>query len=171
VSRILTPSQTVGPFFGFGLPWRLGPNAVPEGTRGAIRLRGCLRDGRGDPIPDGLIESWQVSPADIRGFARAATDAMGRYAILTVKPGPISDARGNVHAPHIALSVFARGLLKRAVTRVYFPDEEAANERDPVLAAIEDRAARVTLIARVADGGYELDIRLQGDGETVFFDV
>jgi protocatechuate 3,4-dioxygenase alpha subunit len=171
VTRILTPSQTVGPFFGFGLPWRLGPNAVPEGTRGAIRLRGCLRDGQGDPVPDGLIESWQASPADIRGFARAATDAGGRFAILTVKPGTVRDARGNVHAPHIALSVFARGLLRRVVTRVYFPDEQAANDRDPVLATIEDRAARATLIARPADGGYELDIRLQGEGETVFFDV
>ena len=171
MTRILTPSQTVGPFFGFGLPWRLGPNAVPEGTRGAIRLRGCLLDGRGDPIPDGLIESWQASPADIRGFARAATDADGRYAILTVKPGVVRDARGNAHAPHIALSVFARGLLKRAVTRVYFPDEEAANEADPVLASVADPAARATLLARVVDGGYELDIRLQGEGETVFFDV
>src|SRR5215471_19120777 len=152
MKRIPTPSQTVGPFFGFGLPWRLGPNAVPEGTRGSIRLRGCLRDGRGDPIPDGLIESWQASPANIRGFARAATDADGRWAILTLKPGPVRDVRGNMHAPHIALSVFARGLLKRAVTRVYFADEAAANEADPVLATIADRAARATLIARPVEG-------------------
>jgi protocatechuate 3,4-dioxygenase alpha subunit len=171
VSRILTPSQTVGPFFGFGLPrggW--GPNAPCLGTgRDPTRRLPARRTRRAGA--DGLIEGWRGVAADIRGFARAATDAGGRYSILTVKPGVVRDARGSVHAPHIALSVFARGLLKRAVTRVYFPDEDAANETDPVLAAVGDRAARATLIARAVDGGYELDIRLQGEGETVFFDV
>lgn len=166
-----TPAQTIGPFFGFGLPWREGPNAVAEGTAGAIRIRGQLLDGAGDPISDGLIETWQTSPAGIRGFARSATDGEGRYAILTVKPGSSRDRAGTLYAPHIAVSVFARGLLKRVVTRIYFADERAANDADPVLAGIPDPALRATLVASAVADGYRFDIRLQGQGETVFFDV
>jgi protocatechuate 3,4-dioxygenase alpha subunit len=174
-----SPSQTIGPFFGFALPWAEGPAVVPAGTAGAIRLRGRLLDGAGDPIPDGLVETWQADgegrfPQDgapgFRGFGRSTTDREGRYTILTVKPGHVRGPDGAMHAPHIMVSVFARGLLRRLVTRSYFRDEDAANASDPVLANIEDARARATLIASPEDGGYVFDIRLQGDGETLFFD-
>jgi protocatechuate 3,4-dioxygenase alpha subunit len=175
-------SQTIGPYFGFALPSAAGPWVVREGTPGAIALRGRLFDGQGAPITDGLIESWQSDPqgrfpadamqaARFRGFGRCATDAEGRYAIVTLKPGAVHGAGDVVHAPQIVLSVFARGLLKRAVTRVYFPDERAANDADPVLSGLSDAALRATLVAVAIDGGYEFDIRMQGPGETVFFDV
>jgi protocatechuate 3,4-dioxygenase alpha subunit len=166
-----TPPQTVGPFFAFALPWREGPQAAPEGTPGAIRIEGRLLDGEGAPVPDGLVETWQAGPPGIRGFARSATDGEGRYAIVTVKPGPLPGAGGVVHAPHLVVGVFARGLLKRVATRIYFPDEAALNAADPVLAAVADPAWRATLVAAARPGGYRFDIRLQGEGETVFFDV
>jgi protocatechuate 3,4-dioxygenase, alpha subunit len=173
-----SPSQTIGPFFGFALPWHEGPSVVAPGTPGAVLVEGRLLDGGSAPVPDGLIETWQLGPPGIRGFGRAATDAEGRYAILTLKPDPVPDASGAVHAPHLAVSVFARGLLKRVVTRIYFPDEPAANAVDPVLSAIADTVARATLVAARTDRGYRFDVRLQGHGEeggeyrqeTVFFD-
>lgn len=165
-----SPSQTIGPFFGFALPWPDGPFVVPAGTPGAIRVHGRLLDGGGEPVPDGLIETWQVTPAATRGFARCPTDRDGGYAIFTLKPIALAEAGGASHAPHLAVSVFARGLLRRAVTRVYFSDEEAANRADPVLAALDD-VARATLIAAHEAGGYRFDIHLQGARETVFFDV
>jgi protocatechuate 3,4-dioxygenase alpha subunit len=163
-------SQTVGPFFGLALPWPDGPLVVARGTAGAISICGQLLDGRGDPVADGLIETWQLGPAGTRGFGRCATDPGGGYEIVTLKPDGIR-AGGLVHAPHLAVSVFARGLLRRAVTRVYFPDEADRNATDPVLAAVADVAARATLIAAREPGGYRFDIRLQGQRETVFFDV
>jgi len=162
----LTPSQTVGPFFGLqqgGLPWSRGPYAVDEGTPGSVWIRGQVLDGDGAPVADALIETWQSAPGH-RGFARCPTDAGGCYAVLTVKPD-----RGT-QAPHLAMSVFARGLLDRVVTRVYFADEAAANEVDPVLALVDPKR-RGTLIAEPTDDGYRLDIRLQGEGETVFFSI
>ena len=179
---IETPSQTVGPFFALGLPWADGPHAVPPGTAGAFWIRGRVIDGAGEPVPDALIETWQadpsgrfdhpddprgaVAPADgFRGFARCPTDADGRYSVLTVRPGAV----GNGQAPHIDVSVFARGLLNRVVTRIYFPEEEAANGADPVLRAVPDPARRATLVARPGDDGYLFDILLQGEHETVFF--
>ena len=139
-------------------------------------LRGRLLDGAGAPVPDGLIETWQVGPdgrppapgTDFRGFGRCLTDPDGRWRIVTRKPGAPGD-EGEPQAPHIDVSVFARGLLKRAVTRIYFPDEMAANLADAVLRSLPDDAARATLVCRVTDDGYEHDIRLQGEGETVFF--
>jgi protocatechuate 3,4-dioxygenase alpha subunit len=162
----LTPSQTVGPFFAIGLPWDGGPYAVPEGTPGAIWLRGRVFDGAGEPVPDAMLETWQSSGAG-RRFARVGTDKDGGYAILFVKPDP----DGTGQAPHLAMSVFARGLLDRVVTRVYFDDEADANAADPVLTSVTDPALRATLIAVSADDGYTFDIRLQGEGETVFLDV
>ncbi len=164
-----TPSQTIGPFFGFALPWPGGPLAVTGGAAGAIHVFGRIYDGRGDPVPDALIETWQADPP---AFARCPTDADGRYDIVVPRPRPVRDrARAQHHAPYLAVSVFARGLLKRAVTRVYFADEEPANAADPVLALIADEAARATLIAaRDADGRYQFDVHLQGERETVFFD-
>lgn len=169
-----TPSQTIGPFFGPGLTLSDGARVVPEGAAGAIWIRGRLLDGDGEPVPDGLIETWQVDPAgrpagpDFRGWGRCATDADGHWAILTIKPGAASDGVG-VAAPHLDVSVFARGLLRRAVTRIYFADEPS-NDIDTLLASIEP-TRRATLIAAAEPNGYRFQIRLQGEGETVFFSV
>lgn len=165
----LTPSQTVGPFLHIGLPWPDGPLAAPADAPGAITIEGQMVDGAGEPVPDALVETWQVAPEGIRGFARCPTDPEGRYRITTVRPDPQPDREGRVEAPHIDVSVFSRGLLDRLVTRIYFPDAPE-NDTDPVLASI-DPARRGTLIATVAAGGYRFDIRLQGGAETVFFHV
>jgi protocatechuate 3,4-dioxygenase, alpha subunit len=183
----VTPSQTVGPFFAIGLPWDRGPLAVPEHTPGVIRITGTVFDGVGEPVTDSLIESWQADPdgrfADLhvhgdpsqlrgfRGFARCgAEDGDGRFEIVTVKPGRVASPNGGRQAPHIDVSVFARGMLHRCVTRIYFADEAEANAADPVFGSIPaDR--QVTLLARPVDGGYIFDIRLQGADETVFFAV
>jgi protocatechuate 3,4-dioxygenase alpha subunit len=181
----LTPSQTVGPYFAIGLTWEDGPFVIPEGTEGAIWIRGRVTDGEGEPVPDAMVETWQADPdgrfdhpddprglagGDFRGFGRAGTDADGRFAILTVKPGPVPGPGGTTQAPHIVVSVFARGLLNRVVTRIYFPEEADANASDPILALVpEDR--RETLIAERTDDGYRFDVRLQGEGETAFFDI
>jgi protocatechuate 3,4-dioxygenase alpha subunit len=167
-------SQTIGPFFEFALPWHDGPHAVAPGTAGAFWIEGRLLDGNDAPISDGLIETWQIGPPGARGFARSATDAAGRWAILTVKPPSAHEAPeagGLLHAPQLAVSVFARGLLKRAVTRIYFDDETAANAADPALQQITDASVRATLIAARGDRGYHFDIRMQGELATVFFDV
>jgi protocatechuate 3,4-dioxygenase, alpha subunit len=183
----VTPSQTVGPYFSIGLPWGAGPHAVAEGTPGAIRIAGVVYDGAGEPVPDNMIESWQADPdgrfADLhghggpstvdgfRGFARSGYErGDGGWEILTVKPGPVPGLDGTTQAPHVALSVFARGMLHRCVTRIYFADEEQANAADPVLASVP-AGRRGTLLAQPADDGYRFDIRLQGPGETVFFAV
>ena len=168
-----TPSQTVGPFFAIELPYSDGPYVVADGTEGAIWLRGRVFDGAGEPVPDAMIETWQADPeggfdSDFRGFGRSGTDEQGAWAILTLKPGPVPATDGTPQAPHVDLSVFARGLLHRVVTRLYFADEEQANVADPVLAGLPD-AARGTLIAAREDDGYRLDIHLQGPDETVFF--
>jgi protocatechuate 3,4-dioxygenase alpha subunit len=169
-----TPSQTIGPFFAIALPWDGGPLVVAEGTAGAIRLKGRLLDGEERPIVDGLVEIWHAGPDGryggvFRGFGRCPTDRDGRFAFLTMKPGPVREANGSFHAPHVLVSVFARGLLKRAVTRIYFPDEKEANAVDPVFSILRDRD-RATLLAARTDDGYAFDIRLQGEGETVFFE-
>jgi protocatechuate 3,4-dioxygenase alpha subunit len=156
-----TPSQTIGPFFACMLEWPDGPYAVPDGTAGGFWLRGAVYDGAGAPVPDALVETWQ-SRENV--FGRCRTDAEGRYGIFTVRP-----SRFDGHASHITMSVFARGLLDRVVTRVYFADDPDGNAADPVLAAVDDDAARATLLAQPDDGGYRFDIHLQGDNETVFF--
>jgi protocatechuate 3,4-dioxygenase alpha subunit len=157
-----TPSQTVGPFFAFALPRPGEQLAVPEGTTGAFWLRGRVIDGAGAAVPEALIETWYAgAPA----LGRSGTDPGGRYAIHTLKPAAESGS-----APYLAVNVLARGLLRHLVTRVYFPDEPDANATDPVLVAIADPEARKTLVATRTDDGYRFDIRLQGDGETVFFE-
>jgi protocatechuate 3,4-dioxygenase alpha subunit len=168
---MITPAQTVGPYFSIGLPWPDGPDVVAEGTEGEIWIRGRVLDGEREPIPDALIETWQADPAGryageaLIGFGRCPTDDDGAWAIRTIKPGATGD-----QAPHIAVSVFARGLLHRVVTRIYFPDEAEANAADPVLASL-DEAARATLVAVREEDGYRFDVRLQGPDETVFFAV
>jgi protocatechuate 3,4-dioxygenase alpha subunit len=196
----LTPSQTVGPFLHIALPWADGPYVVPEQTPGAVRITGLVLDGAGMPVPDAIVETWQADPdgrfahpddprgaeqprtRGFRGFGRSATDAQGWYEILTVKPGPLPVPEGGQEAPHLDVSVLARGLLDRLVTRIYFPDETEANAADPVLSSIED-ARRTTLVARADEDSAErrsgpgagarlrFDIRMQGENETVFFAV
>ncbi len=182
-----TPSQTVGPYFAIGLPWADGPMAVPEGSSGAIRISGAVYDGAGVPVPDSMVETWQADPegrfADLhgyggasqtpgfRGFARSAReDADGSFEIVTVKPGRLPGPGNTTQAPHLDVSVCARGMLHRCVTRIYFADEPEANAADPVLARVPP-ARRSTLLAEPVPGGYALDIHLQGPDETVFFDV
>ena len=191
-----TPSQTAGPFFAFGLtaPQYAYPyDAIASGdladaqTPGEhIRIEGHVFDGAGELITDAMIEIWQADsegryahPADGRlsnqsfhGFGRFGTgiDPLGGFAFNTVKPGPVDGAQ----APHINVIVFMRGMLTHAYTRLYFSDEASANARDAVLQSVPaDR--RNTLIARRSDNGgatvYRFDIRMQGDSETVFFDV
>jgi protocatechuate 3,4-dioxygenase alpha subunit len=183
-----TPSQTIGPFFSHALPWEDGQYVVPEGTPGAVRIAGRVLDGAGEPVPDALVETWQAdpdgrfahpddprgdggAPARFRGFGRCCTDDDGRFWIVTVKPGPLPAPDGGVEAPHLDVSVFARGLLNRLVTRIYFPDEVQANAADPVLSSLADPAARRTLIAGTDGDGLSFDVHLQGADETVFFDL
>jgi protocatechuate 3,4-dioxygenase, alpha subunit len=182
-----TPSQTVGPYFAIGLPWDVGPEAVPPDTPGAMRIRGTVYDGEGTPVPDFLIETWQADPegrfADVhdyggrsrvdgfRGFARyGLEDGDGTFEIVTIKPGRVQGLGEAVQAPHIAVSLFARGMLNRVVTRIYFADEEEANASDPVLARVPPER-RATLLAQPTADGYAIDLRIQGERETVFFSV
>ncbi len=180
----LTPSQTVGPFLHIALSWEDGPYVVPEGSTDAIWVRGRILDGAGDPVADGLVETWQADPGggvdhaidgpddrrpdSFRGFGRCPTGPRGDWAVLTRKPGVVTGPDGRGQAPHIDVAVFARGLLNHVVTRIYFADETAANGTDPVLTTVPgDR--RDTLLAEPTGDGYHLDIRLQGEHETVFF--
>lgn len=181
-----TPSQTVGPFFAFGLlGGSLDADLVSHDTQGAIKIEGVVYDGAGQPVPDAVVEIWQANrhgrfahPADTRrepplgtgfdGFGRCGTDSEGSFAFLTVKPGPVPFGDGRLQAPHIDVGVFARGLLKRLVTRIYFPDEPDANAADPVLGGL-DSHERSTLIARRDAETLHFDVRLQGPDQTVFF--
>lgn len=181
----LTPPQTIGPFFHDAFPRAEDTHVVAPGTDGAVWLRGRVLDGTGGPVDDALVETWQADPdgrfnhpddprgavPGFRGFGRSATDLQGSYAILTVKPGVVPGPEGVPQAPHVDVSVFARGLLHRVVTRVYFSDEASANEADPVLSERVDDRRRSTLIADVTEDGYRFDIHLQGTTETVFFRV
>ena len=193
----ITPSQTVGPFFKYGLTpsrqyaWNDAFTAnlvTPDASGERIRVEGTVYDGDGAPVPDCMLEVWQADaqgrfsdPQDqralpntaFRGFGRCGTDGEGRYSFDTIKPGSVPDPDGKPQAPHLLLAVFARGMLRHLYTRIYF-DGEAANGSDPVLALVPaDR--RATLIAKRQGGNggavYKLDLRLQGGDETVFFDV
>jgi protocatechuate 3,4-dioxygenase, alpha subunit len=184
-----TPSQTAGPFFAIGVDdGFIGPELVPRDHPDAVLLWGVVTDGEGAPVNDAMIEIWQANPAgryahpeDTReelaltesfdGFGRAMTDGQGRYEFVTLKPGPVPWRAGGMQAPHIEMGVFARGLLKRLVTRVYFPDEAEANEADPVLSSVSDPDGRAALVAVEESGGLRFDIKLQGDRETTFFAV
>jgi protocatechuate 3,4-dioxygenase, alpha subunit len=156
-----TPSQTVGPFFSFALPFPDDHCAVDADTPGAVRIEGQLLDGAGEPVPDGLLEASQGDQ-----FARSGTDPEGMFHFLVRKPeaGPAGGA------PHLDVTIFARGLLRHLTTRMYFPDEEAANAADPALRLV-DAGRRGTLVARDDGGVLRWDVRLQGSDETVFFAV
>jgi protocatechuate 3,4-dioxygenase, alpha subunit len=163
-----TPSQTVGPYFTLELFASQADELVEPTSAGAVRVTGRVLDGAGDPVPDAMVELWQADESGRYrgdfGWGRSGCDADGRFSFMTVKPGRVVGA----DAPHLVLMVFARGLLRAALTRMYFPDEEEANAGDPVLSRLEDGS---TLVARPVEGGYEFDVRLQGDEQTVFFAV
>jgi protocatechuate 3,4-dioxygenase alpha subunit len=155
-----TPSQTVGPFFAIGLCARPEHELVPEASEGALRISGRVTDGDGEPVPDAVVEAWD---REGRRFGRSGTDPGGAYRLVSARPAGVAG-----QAPHLAVLVFARGLLKPLLTRMYLPDEEAANAADPVLSAL-DPDERATLVARMDGGGLAFDIRLQGQGQTTFF--
>lgn len=211
-----TPSQTVGPFFHYALPWRGGADLVGDSDIGArldlfpgehdvlhlapprgpvsgeiIAVVGTLRDGAGEPVTDAMIEIWGAnaagryhgaadSRADVPldpgfiGFGRSAVDAEGGFRFLTLRPGrvPVQRDSNQWQAPHIAVGVFGRGLLKRLVTRVYFADG-AGNAADPVLALVPEARRRTLIAPRIAEEPptYRFDIVLCGGGATVFFDL
>jgi protocatechuate 3,4-dioxygenase alpha subunit len=186
-----TPSQTVGPFFAIGLTRKMMNVLVSDRVEGdRIRIEGQLFDGDANAVPDAMIEIWQANaygrynhpddkqekPLDPEfiGWGRCGTDQTGFFSFETVKPGPVPGPDESVQAPHINVAVFARGMLVHGFTRIYF-DDEAANDGDPILSAIKNKARRKTLIADRKDKGgktvYRFDIRLQGENETVFFDM
>jgi protocatechuate 3,4-dioxygenase alpha subunit len=191
----ITPSQTVGPYFHYGLAptdydfrEAIGNNLVtPDASGERIRVSGRVFDGDGAPVNDAMVEIWQADAAGryahkadqralpnaaFKGFGRSATDKTGSYGFETIKPGTVPGPNGKAQAPHIVVCVFSRGMLRHVYTRLYFSDE--TNDADPILALVPaDR--RATLIAQREKGAgtplYRFDIRLQGDGETVFFDL
>ena len=182
----VTPFQTLGPYFDVLLRSRHRRPDLPPDAAGRIVLRGRLFDGAGAPVADGLIELWQADshgryahPDDpesaqadpsFYGYRWCHTGGDGGFAFTTVKPGRARDAGGGLQAPHILVSVTARGILTRYITRVYFAHEQT-NDEDAVLALVPE-ARRHTLIARAAgESTYEFNILLQGPNETIFFDV
>lgn len=181
-----SPSQTAGPYLAIGMGWADGPYAAAPDAEGAFWLRGRLLDGNGEPVEDGMVETWQADPAgrfphpdDPRGAAsfpgfrylgRSLTVDAGAFAIRTLRPGRLPDGAGGWQAPHINVSVFARGLLNRVITRIYFADELDANAEDDVLNSVPDDQ-RATLLAQPSPDGYAWDIVLQGERETAFFTV
>jgi protocatechuate 3,4-dioxygenase, alpha subunit len=193
----VTPSQTVGPFFKYGLTpngayeWNdaFTNNLVTSDTSGdRIRVEGRVFDGDGQPVPDAMLEIWQADaqgrfsdPQDKRappnssfkGFGRCGTDPNGGFVFDTIKPGTVPDPDGKPQAPHLVLAIFARGMLLQLYTRIYLGGE-AANAADPILALVPADRRNTLIAAREPGAGnavYRLDIHLQGDNETVFFDI
>ena len=174
-----TPGQTVGPFFGFALPYAGDSELVPHDRPDAVRLHGRVLDGAGDPVPDALLELWQAdaagrvvrTPGSLRrdgrtftGWGRAATSANGEYRFTTIRPGASHPER----PAFFAITVFARGLLDRLFTRAYLPDQPALAD-DPVLTALPESRRSTLLAARDGDD-LRFDVVLQGRDETVFID-
>ena len=171
---VATASQTIGPYWGL-IDHPEWANLLRFGATGeAVTLIGTVTDGQGELVTDAAIELWQADPpaTDIfPAFGRVATGPDGQYRFETLKPGPVPGLGNSQQAPHFALTILARGLMTHLVTRAYF-DGDPHNEHDPVLALVDDPARRATLIAKPdAPGIWRMDIRLQGDGETVFLDV
>ena len=181
--QIPAGSQTVGPYFRIGLDYLIERTpALTLETGGVIEIRGRVSDRDGSPVPDAMLEFWSASKVGDKlggdgeagvfpaGFRRTATDADGNFSIVMARPAPVGPGVERAHAPHMLVLVFARGLLRHLVTRVYFADEQA-NQGDPVLTAIPQER-RATLIARPDESRanvYRCDVILQGTGETVFF--
>ena len=178
MSLLLTASQTTGPFVAISFERTVIDDLAPPSVSGdRVVIQGRVLDGDGKPVNDALVEIWQANAAGkygqkgFRGFGRSATDDQGAFRFQTIKPGRVAGADGKLQAPHIAVNIFMRGLLKQLVTRIYFPGE-AANAQDAVLARVP-QARRGTLIAKKAAGkagALEWNVILQGREETVFFD-
>jgi protocatechuate 3,4-dioxygenase alpha subunit len=184
-----TPSQTLGPFFHYALPYEAGPYVVGEATEGErITIEGRITDGDGLPVTDALVEIWQANaegrynhpedeqdkPLDeaFSGFGRAPTDEQGMFRFYTIKPGAVPGLHNEMQAPHINISILARGVTKRMATRLYFAEEQEANRVDPVLNLVPEERRHTLIAERAGDAPvYRLDISLQGENETVFFDV
>jgi protocatechuate 3,4-dioxygenase alpha subunit len=201
----ITPSQTVGPFFAYGLTpkgrnkwdpngtysWKetAGDNLItPDATGQKIRIEGCISDGDGVPISDAMLEIWQADSqgrylhargeaprpnATFTGFGRSATDKQGIFGFDTIKPGAVPGPNGKPQAPHIVFCIFSRGMLRQIYTRMYFSDEPA-NAADSILNIVPaDRRGTLVAHKQPGDGApvYRFDIRVQGDKETVFFDI
>jgi protocatechuate 3,4-dioxygenase, alpha subunit len=192
MSQLLTPSQTIGPFFHRALLHEGWNDLAARGAAGErIVIEGRVLDGDGAPVSDAMLELWQANAAgryddpedrqekpldpNFHGFGRTATDSEGRFRFSTIRPGSIPGRGDAVQAPHINVTIFARGLLRQLVTRIYFPDEPL-NAGDPLLDALPAQR-RATLIARAGGAGADVgrvlhfDIVLQGANETVFLDV
>ena len=193
----VTPSQTVGPFFKYGLTpngayeWNdaFSNNLVTSDASGdRIRVEGRVFDGDGQPVPDAMLEIWQADaqgrfsdPQDQRalpnssfkGFGRCGTDPNGGFVFDTIKPGTVPDPDDKPQAPHLLLAIFARGMLLQLYTRIYLGGE-AANAADPILALVPSDRRNTLIAVREPGAGnavYRLDIHLQGDNETVFFEI
>jgi protocatechuate 3,4-dioxygenase alpha subunit len=193
----MTPSQTVGPFFKYGLTpgndyqWNdafSNDLVTPDVSGDRIRIIGQVLDGDGKVMPDAMLEIWQadvqgrfadpqgtraVPNTAFRGFGRCGTDANGGFTFQSIRPGSVPGPGGKPQAPHVLLAVFARGMTQQAITRIYFEDQDAANAADPILALVPANR-RATLIATREPGEpvtYRFDVHLQGDRETVFFDL
>jgi protocatechuate 3,4-dioxygenase alpha subunit len=176
-----TPGQTVGPFYGYALPYDKDRELLAPGSPGSIRLQGTVYDGAGHPIPDAILEIWQPDAEGnivdrtgslvrdgytFTGFGRSAVGNSGVYTFTTVNPGPTVPGA----APFISVVIFARGLMNRLFTRVYLPENGEALAKDPLLSSLDPERRKTLIARRDADGGLTWDIRLQGDGETVFLD-
>ncbi|MDK1348526.1 protocatechuate 3,4-dioxygenase subunit alpha [Streptomyces sp. 378] len=189
-SVLPTPSHTVGPFYGHALPFRGGEDIAPLGHPDTVTVHGYVTDGEGEPLPDALIELWGPDPdgnlprvdgsmrrdpasggflgrngVEFTGWGRVQTDANGHWYARTLRPG----ARGR-SAPYLSVCVFARGLLVHLYTRIYLPGDPAALAADPLLSGLEDARRDTLIAAREGNGAYRFDIRLQGEGETVFLE-
>ena len=188
----LTPSQTAGPYFAYALTpagrYAISDLAtndlVTEDAAGErITIEGRVVDGDRELVTDAMLEVWQadgdgrypgadpaLANARFKGFGRVECNAEGRYCFHTVKPGRVPGPKGVMQAPHLNVGVFARGILRRLFTRIYFEDE-AANASDPILALVPDEARQTLIARRVGKGAYVFDVRLQGENETVFFEA
>ncbi|MDG9689464.1 protocatechuate 3,4-dioxygenase subunit alpha [Streptomyces mutabilis] len=185
-----TPSHTVGPFYGYALPFRGGEDIAPLGHPDTITVHGYVLDGEGGPLPDALVELWGPGPdgelptadgsmrrdpasggflgrngVEFTGFGRIQTDANGHWYARTLRPG----ARGK-SAPYVSVCVFARGLLVHLYTRIYLPGDRAALAADPLLSRVDAERRDTLIAADEGNGTYRFDIRLQGEGETVFLE-
>jgi protocatechuate 3,4-dioxygenase, alpha subunit len=184
-----TPSQTVGPYFKIGLQWLYGDNLAPQGVAGErVLIQGLVLDGDEVPVPDAVLEIWQANsygkyahpedqqdkPLDpgFRGYGRVPVNQDGVFRFATIKPGSVPGPDGKEQAPHLVISLFMRGLLKRLVTRMYFPGD-ARNAADPILNLVEPQRRTTLVTSQSADGSglFEWNLVLQGVNETVFFDI
>ena len=176
-----TPGQTVGPFFGYALPYEKDRELLAPGSPGSIRLQGTVYDGSGATVPDAILEIWQPDSEgnvvdrtgslvrdgySFTGFGRSSVGNTGIYTFTTVNPGATEEGA----APFIAVAIFARGLTNRLFSRIYLPENEEALAKDPLLSSLDPERRKTLIARRDADGGLTWDVRLQGEGETVFLD-